>query len=280
MRLACMQQIFHDKPFFFTMAGQYSLPLFPSIIISTPNLLLPHYPSPTFVSFSFPTSPPTIDIYVYRIKIKLHSAIPMTMFIHKLLQPRRLVPSLFRRPPADPAPPDDQGPSGPSGCRSAALKIVHAGGMMESYYMALPAATFIDRYPSFVLARPEVFWRPWDSVVRPEEILVPGEKYYVVPRRTMKKLRRRTGRRPAESSSECTASLSFNDTDRSGKICTCNNNNNVDSGAGKMIGWPMGRRREKGKGGWEGLGRRRGAGKAVAWQPELPVISESSAVYE
>lgn len=33
-------------------------------------------------------------------------------------------------------------------------------------------------------------------------------------------------------------------------MCT---DNNVDSGASKMIGWPMGRRREKGKGGGEGL---------------------------
>lgn len=148
--------------------------------------------------------------------------------------------------------------------------------------MALPAATIIGRDPSFVLARPEVFRRPWDSVVRPEEILVPGEKYYVVPRRTVKKLRRRTGRRPAESSSgECTASWSssFNDTDRSEKICICNNNN-VDSGADKMIGWPMGRRRGKVKGGGEGLRRRRRAGKTVAWQPELTVISESSALYD
>ncbi|KAG6419634.1 hypothetical protein SASPL_121856 [Salvia splendens] len=75
--------------------------------------------------------------------------------------------------------------------QSRALKIVHAGGHVERYYMATPAAMIIQKNPSFVLARPEIFRRPWDSVIRPEEILVPGQKYYVVPRRTVKKLRRR-----------------------------------------------------------------------------------------
>lgn len=81
--------------------------------------------------------------------------------------------------------------SGPGRRQSRALKIVHAGGNVEHYYMATPAAMIIQKHPSFVLARPEIFRRPWDSVVRPDEILVPGQKYYVVPRRTVKKLRRR-----------------------------------------------------------------------------------------
>ncbi|KAL2454938.1 Uncharacterized protein Adt_47558 [Abeliophyllum distichum] len=42
-----------------------------------------------------------------------------------------------------------------------------------------------------VHADPEVFRRPWESIVRPEEILIPGQKFYIVPRRTVKKLRRR-----------------------------------------------------------------------------------------
>lgn len=73
---------------------------------------------------------------------------------------------------------------------STVLKIIHAGGRLEQYYMAVPAARIVDKYPSFVLARPDVFRRPWDAIVRREEILVPGQKYFVVPRRTVKKLRR------------------------------------------------------------------------------------------
>lgn len=82
-------------------------------------------------------------------------------------------------------------PSGPVERQSRALKIIHAGGNAEYYYMAIPAARIIEKYPSFILARPEIFRRPWDSIVRPEEILIPGQKFYVVPRRTVKKLRRR-----------------------------------------------------------------------------------------
>lgn len=85
--------------------------------------------------------------------------------------------------------------------RSAALKIIHAGGTTDYYYMAVPASRVIDKYPSFILARPEVFWRPWESVVRPEEILVPGQKFYVVPRRTVRKLRQKISREPDNDSS-------------------------------------------------------------------------------
>ncbi|WOH03098.1 hypothetical protein DCAR_0522490 [Daucus carota subsp. sativus] len=78
--------------------------------------------------------------------------------------------------------------------RSSALKIIHAGGTVEYYYMAVPASGVMEKYPSCILARPEVFKRPWDSVVRPEEILVPGQKFYVVPKRTVKKLKRRVSK--------------------------------------------------------------------------------------
>ncbi|KAK1353802.1 hypothetical protein POM88_052167 [Heracleum sosnowskyi] len=85
--------------------------------------------------------------------------------------------------------------------RSSALKIIHAGGTTDYYYMAVPASRVMEKYPSFILARPEVFQRPWDSVVRPEEILVPGQKFYVVPIRTVKKLKQRISRKPDNDSS-------------------------------------------------------------------------------
>ncbi|PIN11508.1 hypothetical protein CDL12_15877 [Handroanthus impetiginosus] len=82
-------------------------------------------------------------------------------------------------------------PSGPVLKQSRALKIIHAGGHVEYYYMAIPASRIIEKYPAFILARPEIFRRPWDSVVRPEEILIPGQRYYIVPCQTVKKLWRR-----------------------------------------------------------------------------------------
>lgn len=74
---------------------------------------------------------------------------------------------------------------------SSALKIIHVGGVAEYYYMATPASRILNNYPSFILAKPEVFRKPWDSVVHKDEILIPGQKYYVIPKCTLKKLRRR-----------------------------------------------------------------------------------------
>lgn len=79
---------------------------------------------------------------------------------------------------------------------SSALKIIHAGGTTECYYMAVPASRIMEKYPSLILARPEIFRRPWDSVVQPDEILVPGQKFLVVPLPTVKKLRRRIRKTP------------------------------------------------------------------------------------
>lgn len=83
--------------------------------------------------------------------------------------------------------------------RSSALKIIHAGGKTDYYYMAIPASRVMEKYPSFILAKPEIFRRPWDSVIQPEEILVPGQKFFVVPIRTVKKLKRRI-RKPVKDS--------------------------------------------------------------------------------
>ncbi|KAF8409764.1 hypothetical protein HHK36_005843 [Tetracentron sinense] len=103
---------------------------------------------------------------------------------NKILSVRTLTPSFWRHVPPKPTPdPLDES--------SSTLKIIHAGGIVEFYYMAVPAIKIMEKYPSFLLARPEIFRRPWDSLVRPEEILTPGQKYFVVPRRTVKKLQRR-----------------------------------------------------------------------------------------
>ncbi|KAJ9537762.1 hypothetical protein OSB04_030495 [Centaurea solstitialis] len=78
------------------------------------------------------------------------------------------------------------------------LQIIHAGGRIDRYYMAFPASLIMDKYPGFVLAWPEIFRRPWDSIVPPEEMLVPGQRYFVVPVRTVRKLRRRIWRPSVE----------------------------------------------------------------------------------
>ncbi|GJT36865.1 hypothetical protein Tco_0936730 [Tanacetum coccineum] len=96
------------------------------------------------------------------------------------------------------------------------MKIIHAGGIVERYYMALPAACIINKYPNYVLARPEIFRLPWDPIIRPDEILVPGEKYFVVPIPTVKKLRRRT-RKPSLDMSSSLISQDYKDISSSSK---------------------------------------------------------------
>ncbi|KAF9688231.1 hypothetical protein SADUNF_Sadunf02G0175700 [Salix dunnii] len=98
---------------------------------------------------------------------------------------------------------------------SSALKIIHAGGRVECYYMATPAARILEKYPSHALAKPEVFRRPWNSVVRPEKILTPGQKFLLVPHHTVKKLRRKI-RKPTS-------------TDTSIDMVSRRNNNDVSS---------------------------------------------------
>ncbi|KAK8505980.1 hypothetical protein V6N12_074042 [Hibiscus sabdariffa] len=130
--------------------------------------------------------------------------------LNKLLNIRKLAPfSSHGRP--RPVAHMQQGPRESHGT-SSALKIVHPGGVAECYYMAIPAVNIMKKYPSSVLARPEVFRRPWDSLVRSHEILSPGEKFYVVPRHTVRKLRRRIGKPGGEVS----VSQSFLDVSKDG----------------------------------------------------------------
>lgn len=114
--------------------------------------------------------------------------------LNKIFGHKKPIPFNHHASPWTAVPPSEKGLkafTGPAEKGLRALKIVHAGGSAEYYYMAIPAARIIEKYPSFILTRPEVFRRPWDSIVRPEEILVPGQKFYIVPPRTVKKLRRR-----------------------------------------------------------------------------------------
>lgn len=109
-----------------------------------------------------------------------------TDMLNKLLGPRRLTHLLQRQK----LPHKGGARAGVEECLLP-LKIVHPGGVIEQYYMAVPAVKIMEACPSFMVARPEVFRRPWDSVVHPDEILNPGEKFFVVPRRTLQRLRRR-----------------------------------------------------------------------------------------
>ncbi|KAK8717826.1 hypothetical protein V6N13_045080 [Hibiscus sabdariffa] len=131
--------------------------------------------------------------------------------LYKFLNVRSKLATFFCHGRPRPVAQIQQGPRESHGT-SSALKIVHPGGVVECYYLAIPAVNIMKKYPSFVLARPEVFRRPWDSLVRSHVILSPGEKFYLVPRRTVRKLRQRI----KKPNGEVSVSQSFNDVSKDG----------------------------------------------------------------
>ncbi|KAF5200730.1 hypothetical protein FRX31_009678 [Thalictrum thalictroides] len=201
---------------------------------------------------------------------------------------RRLTPSFFRgaggggvssnKPKPASAPVLEDVVAG-----SSAVKIIHVGGLVEFYYMAVPAVKIMDKYPSFLLARPEIFRRPWDSLVHPGDILIPGQKFFVVPRRTVKKLQRRI-RQPISSdfsteSSTSWESLSFSSksVSRGKYVSRCDPMPRVTSSSfASLIST------QNSMSGKTRIDRSKKSGKsrkAVMWNPTLTVVHEGSPTF-
>lgn len=75
--------------------------------------------------------------------------------------------------------------------RDISVRIVHAGGLEELYQNAVPASQLMEKYPGMHVARSEVFKNPHKSLLCPEDDLLPGQKYYIIPSSTVQKLKRR-----------------------------------------------------------------------------------------
>ncbi|KAI3433137.1 uncharacterized protein J3R85_007353 [Psidium guajava] len=71
------------------------------------------------------------------------------------------------------------------------VRIIHAGGRIELYQDVIPASHVMEKYPGMCVALPEVFRKPHESILSPEEDLVPGRKYFIVPSTTAIKLKRK-----------------------------------------------------------------------------------------
>lgn len=74
--------------------------------------------------------------------------------------------------------------------REIFVRIVHAGGKEELYQNVIPASKVMEKYPGMCVARPEVFKKPHESLLWPEDKLFPGQKYYI-PSSTVQKLKRK-----------------------------------------------------------------------------------------
>lgn len=71
------------------------------------------------------------------------------------------------------------------------VRIIHAGGIIERYEGVVRASRLMEKYPKMCIAKPEVFKKPHESIIRADEYLLPGQKFYLVPQSTMKKLKRK-----------------------------------------------------------------------------------------
>lgn len=78
-----------------------------------------------------------------------------------------------------------------SSTKKMLIKIVHPGGHYELHDRPVLAAEITLRNPRCCVAHPHVFQEPW-AIVAPEAKLLPGQKYYVVPISTIRKLQRLT----------------------------------------------------------------------------------------
>ncbi|KAJ0548188.1 hypothetical protein HanIR_Chr08g0380801 [Helianthus annuus] len=74
------------------------------------------------------------------------------------------------------------------------VKIVHPGGHAELHERPVLASEIIRRNPKCCVAHPNVFKQPW-AIVQPDTMLMPGQKVYVVPVSTIRKLQKKSIKR-------------------------------------------------------------------------------------
>lgn len=69
------------------------------------------------------------------------------------------------------------------------IKVVHPGGHVELHDRPISAEEIMQRNPKCIVAYPNVFQQP-TSIVAPSTTLILGQKYYVVPVTTIRKLQK------------------------------------------------------------------------------------------
>lgn len=136
--------------------------------------------------------------------------------------------------------------------------------------MAVPAKRIIDKYPLFHLTRPEFFQQPWQSLVKPDQILLPGQRFFVVPRHTVRKLRKRvkppefvTNRSSDRGREKHVQFLGLEDRPNKGPLTVEKEVNGVRGGGVKL-----------GFGGQLGTDGKTMGRRSSTWEPSLASITE------
>lgn len=90
--------------------------------------------------------------------------------------------------------------------KSMLVKIVHPGGHVELHDCTILAAELMHRNPRCCVAYPHIFKQPW-AIVSPDTMLQLGQKYYVVPISTIRKLQRHSLKYSPTSTQECESKI-------------------------------------------------------------------------
>ncbi|CAL5327599.1 unnamed protein product [Camellia sinensis] len=69
------------------------------------------------------------------------------------------------------------------------VKIVHPGGHVELHDRPVLASEIMLRNPRCCVTHPDIFQQPW-AIVSSDTNLLPGQKFYVVPMGTIRKLQK------------------------------------------------------------------------------------------
>ncbi|KAK9072338.1 hypothetical protein SSX86_008772 [Deinandra increscens subsp. villosa] len=171
------------------------------------------------------------------------------------------------------------------------VKIVHPGGHAELHDRPVLASEIIRRNPRCCVAHPNVFKQPW-AIVQPDTMLMPGQKVYVIPVSTVRKLQKHSLKRSGSSGHEDRDSRSFresggeDDGESDTSCCSVEDNDSVcvnsfnggdkSEGKGCFTCGLSGSRRKAGPTASSGNGG--SPGKLISpleyWQPSLHSIVE------
>lgn len=75
--------------------------------------------------------------------------------------------------------------------KDSTVRVVQPGGKEELYDHPIPAFQVMQKYPGTCVATAEVFDDPHESVLSAQDYLLPGEKYLIMPSKSVRKVQHR-----------------------------------------------------------------------------------------
>ncbi|KAL1565619.1 beta-arabinofuranosyltransferase RAY1 isoform X1 [Salvia divinorum] len=115
------------------------------------------------------------------------------------------------------------------------VRVVHAGGRVEMYHTRIRASELIRKYPDFCITTPQVFNCPQESVLTADDVLLPGQKYFLMRRTSVEKLKRRHSARGRARGIEEAGDVSFEESTSSAQELFVSTERRADSASKKSV---------------------------------------------